>query len=53
MNEYLILVDKKDRQWGKLEKLMVHQLGELHRAISVFIFNSKGELLLQERAEEK
>jgi len=53
MNEYLILVDKKDRQWGKLEKLRVHQLGELHRAISVFIFNSKGELLLQERAEEK
>jgi isopentenyl-diphosphate delta-isomerase len=53
MNDYLILVDEKDRQWGKLEKLMVHQLGLLHRAFSVFIFNSKGELLLQQRADEK
>ena len=53
MNDYLILVDEKDRQWGKLEKLMVHQLGLLHRAFSVFIFNSKGELLLQQRADDK
>jgi isopentenyl-diphosphate Delta-isomerase len=27
--------------------------GMLHRAFSVFIFNSKGELLLQQRASEK
>ena len=53
MTEYLILVDEKDKQWGKLEKLLVHQLGLLHRAFSVFIFNSKGELLLQQRADEK
>jgi len=53
MNEYLILVDKNDKQCGKLEKLLVHQLGLLHRAFSVFIFNSKGELLLQQRADEK
>ena len=32
---------------------MVHQLGLLHRAFSVFLFNSKGELLLQQRADEK
>jgi isopentenyl-diphosphate delta-isomerase len=36
-----------------LEKDQVHQLGLLHRAFSVFIFNSKGELLLQKRADEK
>lgn len=51
--DYLILVDSQDKQWGRLEKLMVHQLGLLHRAFSVFIFNSKGELLLQQRANEK
>ncbi|MBC8046327.1 MAG: isopentenyl-diphosphate Delta-isomerase [Fimbriimonadaceae bacterium] len=53
MTEYLILVDEKDQQWGKLEKLLVHELGLLHRAFSVFIFNSKGELLLQQRADSK
>lgn len=53
MEEYLILVDKKDNPWGKLEKFLVHQLGLLHRAFSVFIFNSKGELLLQQRADSK
>lgn len=52
-DDYLILVDDKDQQWGKLEKQLVHQLGLLHRAFSVFIFNSKGELLLQQRADEK
>ncbi|MDA0197078.1 MAG: isopentenyl-diphosphate Delta-isomerase [Bacteroidetes bacterium] len=53
MDEYLILVDDKDKPWGKLDKLFVHQLGLLHRAFSVFIFNSKGELLLQQRADNK
>lgn len=53
MNEFLILVDEHDKPWGKLEKDQVHQLGLLHRAFSVFIFNSKGELLLQQRAEGK
>lgn len=53
MNEFLILVDEHDKPWGKLEKDQVHQLGLLHRAFSVFIFNTKGELLLQQRAEGK
>ncbi len=53
MNESLILVNEKDEACGKMEKLAVHQLGLLHRAFSVFIFNSKGELLLQQRAEDK
>ncbi len=53
MNEYLILVDENDKQLGKQEKLLVHQLGLLHRAFSVFVFNTKGELLLQQRADEK
>ena len=36
-----------------MEKLETHQLGLLHRAFSVFIFNSKGELLMQQRADVK
>ena len=51
--QYLILVDDLDRELGKMEKLEVHRTGSLHRAFSIFIFNSKGELLLQQRADEK
>jgi len=51
--EFLILVNEKDQQWGKLEKELIHQFGLLHRAFSIFIFNSKGELLLQQRADSK
>lgn len=53
MNENLILVDEHDNPMGKLEKSLVHQLGLLHRAFSVFIFNKAGDLLLQQRADEK
>jgi isopentenyl-diphosphate delta-isomerase len=53
MNEYLILVDKNNQQLGRMEKLLVHKLGLLHRAFSIFIFNTKGELLLQQRADKK
>ena len=51
--EYLILVDEKDQQWGKIEKLKAHELGLLHRAFSIFLFNNQGELLLQQRAKDK
>lgn len=53
MNEQLILVDEEDNETGTLDKLSVHQKGLLHRAFSVFIFNSKDELLLQQRAAGK
>jgi isopentenyl-diphosphate delta-isomerase len=36
-----------------MEKLEAHQKGVLHRAFSIFIFNSKGEMLLQKRALRK
>lgn len=51
--EQLILVDKSDNQIGTAGKTIVHAQGLLHRAISVFIFNDKKELLLQQRAKEK
>ena len=44
--DFLILVDENDTPWGKLEKSLVHQKGLLHRAFSVFIFNSEGKFIL-------
>jgi isopentenyl-diphosphate Delta-isomerase len=49
----LILVDKHDMPTGTAEKMEAHEKALLHRAFSVFIFNSKGEMLLQQRALKK
>ena len=49
----VILVSKDDAAIGTMDKLTAHETGELHRAFSVFIFNSKGELLLQQRSYDK
>ncbi|MBS1730648.1 MAG: isopentenyl-diphosphate Delta-isomerase [Bacteroidetes bacterium] len=49
----LFLVDKNDIITGTREKISVHQNGLLHRAFSIFIFNEKHELLLQQRAFHK
>src|SRR5690554_2038317 len=51
--EYVILVDDMDREIGTCEKLEAHQKALLHRAFSVFLFNERGELLIQQRAAEK
>ena len=52
--EPLILVDESDREIGHLSKGECHDgEGVLHRAFSLFIFNSAGELLLQQRSAEK
>lgn len=51
--EQLILVNELDEMVGTMEKMEAHQKAMLHRAFSIFIFNSKGELLLQQRAEQK
>ena len=51
--EKVILVDENDNQVGLMPKLEAHQKGLLHRAFSVFIFNSKYQLLLQKRAISK
>ena len=48
--DYVVLVDENDRETGIMEKLQAHIEGRLHRAISVFLFNTKGALLLQRRA---
>jgi len=51
--ENVILVDEHDKVIGEMEKIRAHQLGVLHRAFSVFVLNSKGEMLMQQRALSK
>ncbi|MEI6021336.1 MAG: isopentenyl-diphosphate Delta-isomerase [Bacteroidota bacterium] len=53
MQEQVILVNERDEQIGLMDKMEAHEKGLLHRAFSVFVFNSKGELLLQQRALHK
>ncbi|KAL0218270.1 hypothetical protein RCL1_009118 [Eukaryota sp. TZLM3-RCL] len=55
MNEELILVDDNDTQIGTASKLDAHLSAklQLHRAFSLFLFDSKHRLLIQRRAAEK
>ncbi len=49
----VILVNELDQEIGEKDKMKAHLDGDLHRAFSIFVFNSKNELLLQKRALEK
>jgi isopentenyl-diphosphate delta-isomerase len=51
--EQVILVDEQDRVTGAMEKMEAHKKAALHRAFSVFIFNERGEMLMQQRALDK
>lgn len=53
MEDLVTLVDEDDNEVGVEGKLAAHRSGKLHRAISVFVFDSNGRLLLQKRASEK
>ncbi len=53
MQDQVILVDERDNQIGTGAKIAVHQSGELHRAFSIFVFDTQGRLLLQRRADHK
>ncbi|MBY0065784.1 isopentenyl-diphosphate Delta-isomerase [Empedobacter falsenii] len=53
MEEFVVLVDQDDQKLGLMEKQQAHVAGLLHRAFSVFVFNSKGELMIQQRAASK
>ncbi|MEO0974193.1 MAG: isopentenyl-diphosphate Delta-isomerase [Pseudomonadota bacterium] len=53
-DEELILVDEHDQEIGYLSKAACHDGdGQLHRAFSVFVFDSAGRVLLQQRSEQK
>ena len=49
----VILVNENDEVTGTAEKMEAHRKGLLHRAFSIFVFNNKGEMLMQQRALEK
>lgn len=53
MKDQVILVDSSDATLGCMEKVEAHRKGLMHRAISVFIFNTGGQWLLQQRANNK
>jgi isopentenyl-diphosphate delta-isomerase len=53
LGDSVILVDDNDNEIGLMPKMEAHIQGKLHRAFSIFVFNQKGELLLQRRALTK
>ncbi|MBC7747189.1 MAG: isopentenyl-diphosphate Delta-isomerase [Methylotenera sp.] len=53
IEENVILVNKNDEQIGLMPKLEAHEKAVLHRAFSVFVLNSKNEIMLQQRAVQK
>ena len=52
-DDLVILVDEHDQETGLAPKLLAHQLGQRHRAISVCIVDNDGRMLLQRRAQQK
>src|SRR5690554_4738522 len=53
IEEQVILVNENDEQIGLMPKMEAHEKALLHRAFSVFVFNDKNELMLQQRAAHK
>ncbi|MDO5509229.1 MAG: isopentenyl-diphosphate Delta-isomerase [Weeksellaceae bacterium] len=53
MEQHVVLVNEQDEILGTMEKQQAHVYGLLHRAFSVFLFNDQGQMLLQQRAEDK
>ncbi len=52
--EYLILLDKNHEEIGKQDKYKVHQIpAKLHKAVSVWLFNDKNQVLFQQRSKNK
>jgi len=49
----VVIVDEQDHALGEMDKLEAHQKGVLHRAFSIFIFNSDGQMLIHQRAIDK
>ena len=51
--EKVVLVNDNDEVLGSMDKLDAHIQGELHRAFSILVYNTNGEMLLQKRATGK
>lgn len=53
MSQQVVLVNKNNKKIGVEEKIKAHKEGKLHRAFSIFIFNSRRKLLIQQRVKTK
>ena len=53
MEEKVILLDENLKEAGSEEKMKAHREGKLHRAFSIFVFNSRGEMMIHQRAGGK
>ncbi len=53
IKDYILLVNENDEIIGAEEKMEVHKTGKLHRAFSIFVFNSENKLLIHKRAISK
>ena len=53
MEEKVVLVNENNEVLGLMPKMEAHEKGLLHRAISILLYNSKGEMLIQQRAKTK
>jgi isopentenyl-diphosphate Delta-isomerase len=53
MEDQVVLVNQEDIVLGTMGKMQAHRDGVLHRAVSVFLLNASGEMLLQKRAMAK
>lgn len=53
MKEQVVLVNEDDEFLGMMEKMEAHRKGLLHRAFSIFLYDSQGKMLLQRRASGK
>ncbi|HOT46595.1 MAG TPA: isopentenyl-diphosphate Delta-isomerase [Spirochaetota bacterium] len=51
--DHVIIVDANDNELGTMEKMEAHKAGKLHRAFSIFVVNSRGNMLIQKRADGK
>ena len=51
--EEVVLLDEELKETGTEEKMKAHQEGKLHRAFSIFVFNSKGQLMIHRRHRDK
>ncbi len=49
----VVLVDRDDNTLGTMKKMQAHESGTLHRAFSIFVFNTEGELMIHQRALSK
>jgi isopentenyl-diphosphate delta-isomerase len=53
LSDWVVLVDEHNNEVGLSDKMEAHRKGFLHWAVSVFVLNSRGEWLLQQRAADK